>query len=891
VDGRWGVEVWGYGHRYNKREHEGTVVHLAERDGQVEMSVLMELKPDPWVVGGVARYDIRFRREGRQLVGEHSGTFNRQPVKGRVYGVVLDPAPQAPGIKPRTWDQAGLSEAEAAAIVAKALQSGEHNMPAYSNHAAPHIAAAGLLALKVFGKPGDYPPPFEPRFHEVPADEGGKDLKVEAVPLAFVDRAQQAAAKAAAEESAQQAEEDAADGSAPARDKATQPKKKPSPAPPPAISPEAFLVAGPFALGKLEKRRIPGPWGNESDEDPLAEIGGCAKARPAAGTAVSWGDIKLSFEKAVPGRDIVNGRLDLGQRLNKRTDAVCYAFTWVKLDRPGIFKMGWMRVPSLWLAGRRLHMGDCISLPAGVYPLLLEVRGWGAVLGVFVNPQMELVTRTEAEGLAEANAAARRAYAIRREAWEKSGRLDPDARRALMLAVRGTTRFFNAAVGSAGFVQEGDAYTNVALRNGAEFAHAYRQTTGSEHFRHMTNAKWLPFIEVARSVWRDPSRGAGIATHKDKWLNDQEAYMLAGGYGPYTTFPVNDASFPILAGLVDRQYLPAMLWQADRRGLKVLPEYLGENQDVKAGLPEEVMPRVIVDRQKGGYIFRNRYQDADDIVFMAYAKREELNSCWTLPDAGGFRIVGLGTRWVMHSGRWKWRWLREDENCVLVPEAPRGWYGATPTYFRGEDEGSGALSLNMDRTYRKTEPYGASYPFTNPTSWEDAGVRAVRCFAVDYSGRCGAPALFVVADRITGSKGPLTWQMYAQTGPTYKSTQDVGGKQPDGGPVKEIRIDADGRAFTFLDAKGASLRGTIVSPAGKVEMGKSRPVYYDQRKMDELEHHRRVQLVSPSGEFLVILTLQKGEGPAVKVEGEGLAAKVTVGKRTIRFDGGKVALE
>ena len=47
---------------------------------------------------------------------------------------------------------------------------------------------------------------------------------------------------------------------------------------------------------------------------------------------------------------------------------------------------------------------------------------------------------------------------------------------------------------------------------------------------------------------------------------------------------------------------------------------------------------------------------------------------------------------------------------------------------------------------------------------------------------------------------------------------------------------------------------------------------------------------SGNGEFFVILTLQRGAAPAVKAEGNGLAAKVTVGGQRISFDGRKVVL-
>jgi thiamine monophosphate kinase len=44
-------------------------------------------------------------------------------------------------------------------------------------------------------------------------------------------------------------------------------------------------------------------------------------------------------------------------------------------------------------------------------------------------------------------------------------------------------------------------------------------------------------------------------------------------------------------------------------------------------------------------------------------------------------------------------------------------------------------------------------------------------------------------------------------------------------------------------------------------------------------------------EFFAVITVQNGAAPAVTVEGEGLAAKVTVGGQIIRLDGDKIVLE
>ncbi|MGD0900915.1 MAG: hypothetical protein ABR915_24040, partial [Thermoguttaceae bacterium] len=48
--------------------------------------------------------------------------------------------------------------------------------------------------------------------------------------------------------------------------------------------------------------------------------------------------------------------------------------------------------------------------------------------------------------------------------------------------------------------------------------------------------------------------------------------------------------------------------------------------------------------------------------------------------------------------------------------------------------------------------------------------------------------------------------------------------------------------------------------------------------------------IAGKGEYFVVLSLQEGKAPDVKVEGSGLDAKVTVGARTIAFDGRRISL-
>ncbi len=113
---------------------------------------------------------------------------------------------------------------------------------------------------------------------------------------------------------------------------------------------------------------------------------------------------------------------------------------------------------------------------------------------------------------------------------------------------------------------------------------------------------------------------------------------------------------------------------------------------------------------------------------------------------------------------------------------------------------------------------------------------------------------------------------------------------------------AGGRTFTVTQGD-ASLVDTVVAPAGAalrlVEPGT--PVAAVDRRGNKtekkLEHPalwveaRPDQGRKGGDDFFVLMTRQRGEAPKPAVDGKGLAARVRVGKRTVRFDGKKVLLE
>jgi hypothetical protein len=214
-------------------------------------------------------------------------------------------------------------------------------------------------------------------------------------------------------------------------------------------------------------------------------------------------------------------------------------------------------------------------------------------------------------------------------------------------------------------------------------------------------------------------------------------------------------------------------------------------------------------------------------------------------------------------------------NVVILPEDETSDGGeGKVTCFRGDAKtGSGVVTVNMDAVYERSKK-----PNVPPTGGEiavrgesaSAPIRGLRAFGVDYSGKAGTPALFVIVDKLTGG-GTKEWVYHI--------------------PEKKETVVQDN--VLTVKAGDCSMRAVFVAPAGV----QHRPVVGDMPSAggkggtvvsiyrNALHFHG----ADPkAGDFFVVMTLQKGEAPPVKVEGSSLDAKVKVGDQTVSFDGEKI---
>ncbi|MFC1462675.1 hypothetical protein ACFLQU_03625 [Verrucomicrobiota bacterium] len=307
--------------------------------------------------------------------------------------------------------------------------------------------------------------------------------------------------------------------------------------------------------------------------------------------------------------------------------------------------------------------------------------------------------------------------------------------------------------------------------------------------------------------------------------------------------------------------------------------------------PAGIIPRAYETKTHGHYTFRDQWKDGDDVVAQILAQQSGYTG-WGLPDTADILIRGFGHAWFQ-KGSSGTRVFRLMNNVVILPEevTSEGATGKVTYFKRYGDDGSGTVTIDLDKLYvgRKLTELknkdgspkivaATGLPATRSTP-ADTGIRGLRAFAADYSGKSGAPALFVIVDKITGGR-KKEWVYHLPLGK---------GRARD---PKQLTINKDGFLIASTE-DNTSMKATFASPA-KVKIEHAS----ETRDVGSAKAGRIVQArvnalfasgADPkAGDFFVVATLQKGEPPEVKVEGTGLAAKVTVGEQTIRFDGEKI---
>ncbi len=930
VDDHWGA-VFGMARDYNMAYHRGAVQEVEVSEDRITMKVGMTFTPDPYVPGGEGVYEIELTQsEAGELTGSFEGVFNgvevSGPARAEVYApeVAEDHRAVEPGEHPRLLfrkdDLPALREkldtpfGEAAkqrlkdangmvaygllyqltgdaAYVDKGLEQAEHFLERGHRDRgafrpmAPLGEGAQRMALFYDLCYDALPEDYKARYRAWAANLG---YQIFFAPNSLAGTNWHVVSNHVADLYAAMTMTSLVlfDHSADAPEKPSEPFLED--VLPPA---DDFTPGEDVPVVELQPGRAPERWlhteplRTTTPDDPREVFYGLEDVRPEPGTKVKVGEFELTFVQQDPQtrvddddeygglyvRDMLEA--DAAARLEEPFTLVGY--TVIEVKEPGTFRLSSpssrANLMQVALNGRLLADGQVVELEEGLYPMVAKVQ-WRMRWG-HIAPQLSPADDADVEQWQEKKRDLRRQHETRmaryenqRETWQRTGG-DPAFYRLLRLTRFTSTLHNRHAVGRGGFQGEVSHYSLEAMLGHARLWPAWRNVMGHD----ITPGNEYPDV-IPRKLISGPQDING-------------------------TTRVGRNYFPALFPTIRRQWQPDVLeaWHAEL-GVEDAEDYesLFSHDPVRTFLhypldmePAPVgtnLPRQWEAPDFGFYTLRSGWDD-DAFIAQVFLK-SRIISGWNAPNAGTFRLRGLGQNWA--TGPTDRVRRRQQENVVWLPEADLAEGRRGHLTHIEMDEHTMVISVDLDEIYEQDGylSYTRLGNIARRNPDEDApgssGITGMRSMAFDFSGHSGVPGLFVTVDRIEGGTDEKRLWLFQPPQIDGKGLSDV--------------VSASGKGdFTVQPGEGEpTLRGHFAHPR-EPEVS-TEPLDFEYVKTWGTgrgeTHEVEVDALAVPGtdHFFFVGTIGEEEHPEIEVEGEGLDTVITIGDRTIRFDGEKLIL-
>lgn len=676
-------------------------------------------------------------------------------------------------------------------------------------------------------------------------------------------------------------------------------------------------------------------WADGGDADPATLLAALGASLPTVDSDVVVGDLRARFA-AVPAGEAKDRRLWRGvfdQRsalvasgaLSARSVVVATA---VRVDQPT-----WVAVESggvdLVVSGVVLAEGEVVELQPGVHPIraatrLPEITNWGKhPLDLRLVP-VDGSERERRQRLAE------RERDIAVGIWEADraesaalGGACPEYLRWFAIGRLAVRQVFAEGIGAGGF--QNSAEFPMGLEGAHKYPLAYQTAFGVDPLPDDAAAAWLP-NQLFRRLWTADGKELAQDLCGENHVRINDVYHE-------TRDLLAEMMLPLLP-LASPETRPALLWWWQRRAGGADPERLlavpVRPYDGAIGNPFPVWALVrfpldlVAEPPAGrlplawhapatGYVgLRNAFAGPDDILVEISARSSQAER--GMPIAGAVRIAGFGEAWSHGFDRAPR--FRYAENAVQLVDAPMHDQGRGRLLAHVQQaDGSGSVMMDLsdcttplrEGVRRAYETYGGP---RRADAFAEPAVPSVRAVAVDYSGRCGAPALVVIADRIDSAHAKR-WQWVldashdsVESGQRDKNRDDEltwrGKTYPRSQLVLEdfVRPLADQPGVALDDGLvrisrgGAVLQMRLASDAPAPLRLLQREFF--QQNAKATVSRNAMQYVAAEGagrRFLVVMTLGRGEPPAIVLEGTGAALGARVGGRRVRLDGDRIVIE
>ena len=441
--------------------------------------------------------------------------------------------------------------------------------------------------------------------------------------------------------------------------------------------------------------------------------------------------------------------------------------------------------------------------------------------------------------------------------------------------------FCREAVGDGGFQAELTHYSGIAEKAPARYMSAHLQMFGY-HVSPQPDIESLLPRKMFVHTYHPPD-------------GEPRALEING------TPKVDNELFAALLPVVRDEWKPTALWGwqqhvgfrgdnwsslVEKRPVLALLNY---PLDLQPAPPAGRLPLTWPAEDFGFYGFRNRWRDDSDFICQVFAKAHYIGG-WNAGNAGTFRLVGLGHTWA--GGSTDRNRHRGEESVVQLPGNQDINHGACGrvTFAEFRPDGSGVVSIDLADVYasRKMRPdgrkamrlYSRYGNLRRDEAFVDLGISGMRSIGIDYSRLSGEPCLIAIVDRIQGG-GPKVWTWQLPSEPSHDEAD---------------RTTTTGNSFTIHKDDGARLYGVFATGQEPVVETRMTTMKGGGGSTSGKTLERPVRAVfaisgEESTDFFFVGSVGHGPPPEIRTSGRGSATIVTVGKRQVRFDGGKIVFE